>query len=270
MNNISTATEVASPLAIVTINNGEAVTTSLVIAELLERPHHGVIQLVRTHESALNKFGSLTFEQEQSEAFQMPRGAIKPVAIAILNEQQATLLISFMSNSPKVVDFKIKLVKAFYEMRMKLEAEKIKKLENEASLTKAIRAGLENAIKERADKDCNSELHDKLNNMQKAFDALYRMYKLSEDDLEQTFTQMNDIYELSKKWEDNRISITDFPRLINLARELHDVKGALWSCHREAVLLICGLVDKKTKDKINKVASDRIKAKELNNLPLYF
>lgn len=266
MNNISTATEVASPLAIVTINNGEAVTTSLVLAKLLEREHATVLKLVRTHESNLQQFGSLRFQIQVMRS----DGKGEKAQIAILNEQQATLLISFMSNSPKVVDFKIKLVKAFYEMRMKLEAEKIKKLENEASLTKAIRAGLENAIKERADKDCNSELHDKLNNMQKAFDALYRMYKLSEDDLEQTFTQMNDIYELSKKWEDNRISITDFPRLINLARELHDVKGALWSCHREAVLLICGLVDKKTKDKINKVASDRIKAKELNNLPLYF
>ena len=268
MTNLSTATEVASPLAIVTINNGEAVTTSLVLAQLLERPHHSVILLVRKHEQALE-----TFSQQGVEFQIQPfttAGGTQTREVAILNEQQATLLISFMSNSPKVVDFKIKLVKAFYEMRMKLEAEKIKKLENEASLTKAIRAGLENAIKERADKDCNSELHDKLNNMQKTFDALYRMYKLSEDDLEQTFTQMNEIYELSKKWQDNRISITDFPRLINLARELHDVKGALWSCHREAALLICGLVDKKTKDKINKVASDRIKAKELNNLPLYF
>lgn len=266
MNNISTATEVASPLAIVTINNGEAVTTSLVLAQLLEREHDSVILLVRKHKQSLDKFGEVIYDRSEIGRV----GAIKPLTFAILNEQQATLLISFMSNSQKVVDFKIKLVKAFYEMRMKLEAEKIKKLENEASLTKAIRAGLENAIKERADKDCNSELHDKLNNMQKAFDALYRMYKLSEDDLEQTFTQMNEIYELSKKWEDNRISITDFPRLINLARELHDVKGAVWSCHREAALLICGLVDKKTKDKINKVAADRIKAKELNNLPLYF
>lgn len=267
MTNLSTATEVASPLAIVTINNGEAVTTSLVLAQLLERPHHSVILLVRKHEQNLKAFGSLEF---QIQVMRSDGKGGEKAQIAILNEQQATLLISFMSNSPKVVDFKIKLVKAFYEMRMKLEAEKIKKLENEASLTKAIRAGLENAIKERADKDCNSELHDKLNNMQKTFDALYRMYKLSEDDLEQTFTQMNEIYELSKKWEDNRISITDFPKLIGLARNLHDVKGALWSCHREAALLICGLVDKKTKDKINKVASDRIKAKELNNLPLYF
>ena len=266
MTNLSTATEVASPLAIVTINNGEAVTTSLVLAQLLEREHATVLKLVRTHESNLQQFGSLRFQIQVMRS----DGKGEKAQIAILNEQQATLLISFMSNSQKVVDFKIKLVKAFYEMRMKLEAEKIKKLENEASLTKAIRAGLENAIKERADKDCNSELHDKLNNMQKTFDALYRMYKLSEDDLEQTFTQMNEIYELSKKWQDNRISITDFPKLINLARELHDVKGAVWSCHREAALLICGLVDKKTKDKINKVAADRIKAKELNNLPLYF
>ena len=40
--------------------------------------------------------------------------------IAFLNEQQTTLLITFMTNTPKVVKFKIALVKAFYEMRQAL------------------------------------------------------------------------------------------------------------------------------------------------------
>jgi len=38
----------------------------------------------------------------------------------MLNEHQATLLITFMRNSPKVVSFKIALVKEFFRMRDEL------------------------------------------------------------------------------------------------------------------------------------------------------
>lgn len=121
MTNLSMTAQAVTKL--VEVSEDQPVTTSLIIAQVLNRPHHGVIQLVRQHEDSLSVFGSLAFEMRdgQSEAFEMRRGAIKPLAVAVLNEQQATLLISFMSNTPKVVDFKIKLVKAFYDMRMKLE-----------------------------------------------------------------------------------------------------------------------------------------------------
>ena len=116
----------AKAVSLVTLNGSQPVTTSVAIAQVLNRPHHGVIQLVRSHEDSLREFGQLAFEMQDGsdEAFEMRRGAIKPLAVAILNEQQATLLISFMSNTPKVVDFKIKLVKAFYDMRMKLEQDR--------------------------------------------------------------------------------------------------------------------------------------------------
>lgn len=124
MTNLSMTAQAVTKL--VEVSEDQPVTTSLIIAQVLNRPHHGVIQLVRQHEDSLSVFGSLAFEMRdgQSEAFEMRRGAIKPLAVAVLNEQQATLLISFMSNTPKVVDFKIRLVKAFYEMRKKLEQER--------------------------------------------------------------------------------------------------------------------------------------------------
>lgn len=112
---------------LVEVSEDQPVTTSVAIADALNRPHYGVIQLVRQHEESLNEFGLVKFEiaprksDTLNDTFEMCRGAIKPLAVAVLNEQQATLLISFMSNTPKVVDFKIKLVKAFYDMRMKLE-----------------------------------------------------------------------------------------------------------------------------------------------------
>jgi phage regulator Rha-like protein len=130
MTHLSLTAQAVSSL--VEVSEDQPVTTSLIIAQVLERPHYGVIQLVRQHEESLNEFGLVKFEiaprksDTLNDTFEMCRGAIKPLAVAILNEQQATLLISFMSNTPKVVDFKIRLVKAFYEMRQRLEEEKLK------------------------------------------------------------------------------------------------------------------------------------------------
>ena len=115
MTNLSLTAQAVSNL--VEVSEDQPVTTSLIIAQTLGREHDSVILLVRKHEDALGEFGNVIYDR-----FEIGRvGAIKPLAVAVLNEQQATLLISFMSNTPKVVDFKIKLVKAFYDMRMKLE-----------------------------------------------------------------------------------------------------------------------------------------------------
>lgn len=103
---------------LVEVSEDQPVTTSVAISDALNRPHNGVIQLVRQHEESLKVFGLVKFEIAPRQCNVHGGGAI---SFAILNEQQATLLISFMSNTPKVVDFKIKLVKAFYDMRMKLE-----------------------------------------------------------------------------------------------------------------------------------------------------
>lgn len=122
MNKLSLTAQAVSNL--VEVSEDQPVTTSLIIAQTLGREHDSVILLVRKHEAALGEFGNVVYDR-----FEIGRvGAIKPLAVAILNEQQATLLISFMSNTPKVVDFKIRLVKAFYEMRMKLEQERQKQV----------------------------------------------------------------------------------------------------------------------------------------------
>lgn len=107
---------------LVEVSEDQPVTTSLIIAQVLERPHHSVILLVRKHEQALSTFKRVEFEILPFAT----AGGEQTREVAILNEQQATLLISFMSNTPKVVDFKIRLVKAFYEMRQRLEEEKLK------------------------------------------------------------------------------------------------------------------------------------------------
>lgn len=118
MNNQLTPT--ANAVSLVTMSGNDPVTTSVAIANYLERDHHSVILLVRKHEQALSFFKRVEFEILPFATC----GGTQSREVAVLNEQQATLLISFMSNTPKVVDFKIRLVKAFYEMRQKLEQAK--------------------------------------------------------------------------------------------------------------------------------------------------
>ena len=114
-------TPTAKAVSLVTMNGDDPVTTSVAIANYLGREHDSVIWLVRKHEDHLAMFGAVAYDRVE---LGRESGAIKPLAVAILNEQQATLLISFMSNTPKVVDFKIRLVKSFYDMRMKLEQDR--------------------------------------------------------------------------------------------------------------------------------------------------
>lgn len=93
---------------IVSITNGEPVTSSLAIAEGVGNSHKTVIQLIRGNISDLEEFGTLAFEMRKSEG--------RPTEFALLNEQQATLLMTYMRNNDVVRAFKKRLVKAFYEL----------------------------------------------------------------------------------------------------------------------------------------------------------
>lgn len=104
---------------IVYLRRNDAFTDSMVIASETGNQHHAVTQLIRKHQSRLEKFGRLEFSHLKC---QNPKGG-RPSRIYLLNEMQATLLITFLGNSEKVVDFKVELVKQFYEMR-KFIAEK--------------------------------------------------------------------------------------------------------------------------------------------------
>jgi phage regulator Rha-like protein len=101
--------------AIVTLRAGEPVTTSLAVAQGVRTDHRAVIQLVRTYKQDLEEFGPLAFEMLVVKREQL--GGKQP-EIALLNEPQATLLITYMKNSEIVRKFKMRLVKAFYALRV--------------------------------------------------------------------------------------------------------------------------------------------------------
>lgn len=97
--------------SIVSIVDGQSVTTSLAIAEGVGNSHKTVIQLIRQNTSDLEEFGPLAFEMRNSTS-----GAGRPTEVALLNEQQSTLIMTYMRNNDIVREFKKRLVKAFYEL----------------------------------------------------------------------------------------------------------------------------------------------------------
>jgi phage regulator Rha-like protein len=87
------------------------------IARGVEQQHASVIKLIRKHRDDFEAFGLLRFEIRPRRAGQHGGGDVE---FAMLNEQQATLLLAFMRNSPKIIEFKIALVKEFFRMRDEL------------------------------------------------------------------------------------------------------------------------------------------------------
>lgn len=113
----------------------EPYTTSKIIAECAEVTHHTIQELLRKHKADFENYGIIAFEMRKLD------GRGRPMKIYRLNEQQATLLITYLKNTEPVRQFKMNLVKAFFEMRDELskrylqrELEKPKR----KSLTEAI------------------------------------------------------------------------------------------------------------------------------------
>ena len=95
-------------MTIVTIKDGDAVTTTLVIADGTLSDHASVIKLVRTYQADLEEFGLLDFKSESTGG--------RPTEYAFLNEPQSTLLLTYMRNTDIVRAFKKKLVREFWEL----------------------------------------------------------------------------------------------------------------------------------------------------------
>lgn len=97
---------------------GELRVSSLIIAGRTENEHRAVLQLITTHIEHFDALGGVAFEMQPF----VTAGGTQNRRVAHLNEQQATLLITFMKNTPVVVAFKLELVKQFYRMRQALAA----------------------------------------------------------------------------------------------------------------------------------------------------
>lgn len=103
---------------LVTSIDGEARASTIVIAKGVEQQHASIIKLLRKHIQDFEAFGHVDFK---SEVVNRRQGGGSLREYAMLNEHQASLLIAFMRNSPRVVAFKVALIREFFRMRDELQ-----------------------------------------------------------------------------------------------------------------------------------------------------
>ena len=82
----------------------------MVIAEGTDNKHESVQRRIRDYEKEISSLGKLGFEIR-------PMKSGQEMKIYLLNEPQATFLITLLKNTEIVVNFKLELVKQFYKMR---------------------------------------------------------------------------------------------------------------------------------------------------------
>lgn len=130
----------------------EPYTLSSIVAECAEVKHRHLKILLNKHREDFDSFGKVQFKISPSESGQNVRDYI-------LNEQQATLLITYLRNTEPVRKFKMNLVKAFFEMR-----EELSKFRMQRALEKPKRKTLHDSIEnwEQAPKHAHSTMNNLL------------------------------------------------------------------------------------------------------------
>lgn len=97
---------------LVQVVNGEPCIDTVLIAARTGNQHESVIALVRNNLPDFEEFGVVRFEIGK-----LSDGPGRPTTYAFLNEEQATLLMTYLRNSDVVRDFKKRLVREFYALR---------------------------------------------------------------------------------------------------------------------------------------------------------
>ncbi len=118
----------------------EPYTTSRVIAEHSGNQHHTVTKLIQTYLKDLEEFGRVRFEIDTLQT----NGGLQESKNYHLNEEQATLIITYMRNNEQVRTFKKNLVRKFYQMKSELTKRQIIR-----EITKSDRKNLTDTIKEK-------------------------------------------------------------------------------------------------------------------------
>ncbi|MGU3487304.1 Rha family transcriptional regulator [Enterobacter bugandensis] len=105
-------------MQLVEIKKLDLVTNTAAIAEGVGRDHDTIIKLVDRNKNDLEEFGEVGFEIRAGYNN-------AKVRVALLNEQQTTLLITYMRNNEVVRAFKKRLVAEFFTMRSALAKKKM-------------------------------------------------------------------------------------------------------------------------------------------------
>lgn len=108
-----------APVLVSADESGNPTTTSLVIAGGTENQHKNVLGLIRAHLADFEEFGRVAFQTRPFET----AGGTQHREVAVLNEEHATLLITYLRNTEVVRRFKKSLVRAFFELRQRAAAQ---------------------------------------------------------------------------------------------------------------------------------------------------
>lgn len=115
----------------------EPFTTDEIIAKYSENNLKSVKNLIRDNKVDLEEFGILPFEKVKLNGRGRPRKRY------LLNEEQTTLLITYLDNTEPVRRFKKELVRQFYDMKNELYARRM-----ERHYGKRVRKSMTDVIKE--------------------------------------------------------------------------------------------------------------------------
>ena len=130
----------------------EPYTLSSIVAECTNLQHHTITRTIRKHQARFERFGKVGFKIQALKTGQSAKDFI-------LNEQQATLLVTFLKNTEQVANFKENLVRAFFEMR-----EELSKFRIQRALEKPKRRTLHDSIEiwEQAPKHAHGTMNNLL------------------------------------------------------------------------------------------------------------
>ena len=88
--------------------DNQAITTSFVIAKGIDVEHKILMDNIIKYEDQLNKLGKLIFKEEKEQ-------------FVLLNEMQATFLISLSINTEQILKLKCSLIESFYKVKEEID-----------------------------------------------------------------------------------------------------------------------------------------------------
>lgn len=100
-------------LPLVLLNGDSPYTTSEIVAECAGVKRHAVKSLIEKHRTDFEDFGKVAFQMQPLPGSKTGQ----KITVYHLNEQQATLLMTYLKNTEQVRAFKKELVRQFYAMR---------------------------------------------------------------------------------------------------------------------------------------------------------
>ena len=112
------------------------------LAKHLGNQHKNVFELVKNYKADFEQLAKVTFQTEA-----LPSGQLEK--FALLNEDQAYLLLTYSRNTTKVRALKVKMVKAFAEVRRAAEVRQVEYLPAYHQLHDAIKVAANGSPNER-------------------------------------------------------------------------------------------------------------------------